>query len=142
MFSNAAQYALRAVAHLGVSDNDGYVPVRVVAKELEIPPTFLAKVLKQLVDAGFLEAFRGPTGGVKLARPTNEITVRQIVESVDGPELFTECILGLPGCGDRAPCPMHEGWAVVRNQLAAEFDRQTIETISESCRNGSLRLTP
>ncbi len=142
MFSNAAQYALRAVAHLGVGDHDGFVPVRVVAKELEIPPTFLAKVLKQLVDTGFLLAFRGPTGGVKLARPTQEITVRQIVEAVDGPELFTECILGLPGCGDRAPCPMHDGWSVVRTQLAAEFDRQTIETISESCRNGSLRLTP
>ena len=142
MFSNAAQYALRAVAHLGVADSEGFVPVRVVAKELEIPPTFLAKVLKQLVDAGFLVAFRGPTGGVKLAKPTGEITVRQIVEAVDGPELFTQCILGLPGCGDRAPCPMHEGWSVVRSQLAAEFERQTIETISESCRNGSLRLSP
>jgi Rrf2 family iron-sulfur cluster assembly transcriptional regulator len=142
VFSNAAQYALRAVSHLGARDHSGFVPVRVIAEELEIPPTFLAKVLKQLVDTGFLKAYRGPTGGVMLARPTTQITVRQIVEAIDGPELFTECILGLPGCGDRLPCPMHEGWSVIRTQLAADFDRQTIETISEACRNGSLRLTP
>jgi Rrf2 family protein len=142
VFSNAAQYALRAVAHLGASETDAYVPARKIAEDLQIPPTFLAKVLKQLVDEGILVAYRGPTGGIKLSRPASEITVRQLVEAIDGPDIFTQCILGLPGCGNRKPCPMHDGWASIRNSLAVEFEAQTVERLSEAYRTGSLRLTP
>ncbi|NNE71525.1 MAG: Rrf2 family transcriptional regulator [Rhodothermales bacterium] len=142
MFSSAARYALRATAHLGSLPADGYVPARQLAEALDIPPTFLAKVLKQLVDAGLLVAFRGPTGGVKLSRPADEITLRQIIESVDGSAVFTECVLGLPGCGDLEPCPLHEGWAPIRGALAAEFDRQTIASVSEAYLEGALRLRP
>lgn len=142
MFSSAARYALRATAHLGSLHEEGYVPARRLAEVLEIPPTFLAKVLKQLVDAGLLVAFRGPTGGVKLSRAADQISLRQIIEAVDGPAVFTECVLGLPGCGDQKPCPLHEGWAPIRTALAEEFDRQTIGSVSEAYLAGALRLKP
>lgn len=142
VFSSAARYALRATAHLGSLHEEGYVPARRLAEVLEIPPTFLAKVLKQLVDAGLLVAFRGPTGGVRLSRAADQISLRQIIEAVDGPAVFTECVLGLPGCGDLEPCPLHEGWAPIRAALAAEFDRQTIGSVSDAYLAGALRLKP
>ncbi|MBO6780021.1 MAG: Rrf2 family transcriptional regulator [Rhodothermales bacterium] len=142
MFSSAAQYAVRATAYLGSLEQDGFVPARSIAGELNIPPTFLSKVLRQLVDAGILSAYRGPTGGVRLARPASQVSVRQIVEAIDGDALFTECILGLPGCGNRKPCPMHEAWAVHRSALAEEFERQTVDTLSTAYTLGDLRLGP
>ena len=142
MFSNAAQYALRAGAYLGSVDSESYVPARKVAEALQIPPTFLAKVLKQLVDAGLLLAYRGPTGGVRLSRGSDKITVREVLEAIDGDGLFTQCILGLPGCGDRTPCPMHDAWAIQRRALAEQFDRQTLAELADAYAHGELRLAP
>ncbi len=140
MISNAAQYAVRATAYLGARDNDSYVAARTVAADLGLPATFLAKVLKQLVDAGIVAAFRGPTGGVRLALPGKDITVRSIIEAIDGCGLFTDCVLGLPGCGEREPCPMHEKWAVARAVLVEQFDTQTVESLADGYRSGNLRL--
>ena len=140
MISSAAKYALRAVAHLAAENHATYVPARSIAEELDLPATFLAKVFKQLVDAGILDAYRGPTGGVRISKPADQVSVRALIEAIDGPGVFTECILGLPGCGEAKPCPMHEGWAHVRAALGEEFERQTIASLAAGYKEGKLRL--
>jgi Rrf2 family protein len=56
-----------------------------------LPAAYLAKQLKMLVNAGVLAATTGPRGGFRLARPTSEITLLQIVEAVDGTSSPYEC---------------------------------------------------
>jgi Rrf2 family transcriptional regulator, iron-sulfur cluster assembly transcription factor len=142
LISNAAQYAVRAAAYLGARESDSFVPARRIAEDLGLPATFLAKVLKQLVDADIVSAFRGPTGGVRLAHPAKQITVRALIEAIDGPALFTECVLGLPGCGERRPCPMHEKWGAAREVMVEQFESQTVASLAEGYSQGSLRLKP
>ena len=140
MISNAAQYALRAVTYLAAVRTHQYIPVRAIAEELVLPRTFLAKVFKDLVVAGICVAYRGPTGGVRLAKPSSSISVREVLEAIDGPGLLTECILGLPNCGEAKPCPMHESWKGVRDRLAGTLEDQTLESLAKGFSSGELRL--
>lgn len=140
MISSAAQYALRAAAYLAVGYRTEYVPVRAIAQELDLPRTFLAKIFKALVEADICTAYRGPTGGVRLSRPAGSISVREVLEAIDGPGLFTECILGLPGCGEQKPCPMHAGWAEIRGRLAERMTDQKLSALAEGYQSGAVRL--
>jgi Rrf2 family protein len=84
----ASTYALQAVICLASFQKEqGNVPLAShrIAREWHIPERFLLKVLKPLVAAGVLESLKGPSGGYRLARPPREITLRDIIEAVDGP---------------------------------------------------------
>jgi DNA-binding IscR family transcriptional regulator len=78
---------------------------------------------------------------VRLARPANEIRSRDILEAIDGPGLFTECVLGLPGCRDDDPCPFHEHWAPERARLAELFESTSLAELSEGIRGNALRIS-
>jgi Rrf2 family protein len=142
MISQASRYALRALAYLATHDTERFLPVRRLGEALDISVPFLAKILNQLVTAGLLRAHRGPTGGVRLALPADQISVRRVIEEIDGDDLFTECVLGLPGCGDEAPCPMHGRWVAIRTAVAASFAQQSIGDLALGYDTGTMRLRP
>jgi Rrf2 family protein len=121
LLSKGCEYGLAGAMYLAAVPQDGYVPIRMISEHLNLSYPFLTKVLQQLNDAGLLTSMRGPHGGVALSRPPEGLTLKEIVIAIDGPDLFTECVLGLPGCGDDKPCPMHSQWGEVRDHLDALF---------------------
>lgn len=121
LLSKGCEYGLAGAMYLASIRQDGYVPIRTISERLGISYPFLTKVLQQLNEAGLLTSMRGPNGGVALSRPPEGLTLKEIVIAIDGPELFTECVLGLPGCGDDKPCPMHDQWGEVRDHLDGLF---------------------
>ncbi len=131
---------MRATLHLATLKSDGYVSIRAISEELDISFHFLTKIFQKLTQAGILASFRGPNGGVALARPATRITLLDIVIAIDGPELFTECVLGLPGCGDRKPCPLHDKWAQERARLREMFGATTVADAADDVDRLSLRL--
>jgi len=131
LLSNACEYGLRATIYLAALDEERYVPIREISERLGISFQFLTKVLQNLTRDGLMASYRGPTGGVQLTRPASDIAVLDIVLSIDGPGLFTECILGLPGCGERVPCPLHEEWRGERERLKGLFQRTTLKDVAE-----------
>ena len=144
LLSSACEYGLRAAVYVASLDEDGHVPIRRISEALDISAPFLTKVLQQLTENGFMTSLRGPKGGVALARPPSEITIADVVTSIDGDALFTECVLGLPGCGEEAPCPLHEKWGAERARLAALFASLTLADLAADVNrpNDPLRLAP
>ena len=112
MLSKSCEYGLRATLYLASLDGDGYVPINTISEELGISFSFPTKIFQKLNDAGLLTSQRGPKGGVALNRPADEMTLYEIVVAIDGDDLFEVCVLGLPGCGDAEPCPLHDQWQV------------------------------
>ncbi len=106
--------------------------VRDVAEAEEIPYPFLAKLVGQLVQGGFLDSFKGPTGGVRLAMPPHRISVLDVLECVDGENTFRGCFLGLPDCSDDSPCPMHDDWGKLRARLVERLDRATVADLAKT----------
>ena len=140
LLSRGCEYGLRAMLYLIMLDEKGYVPIRRLSDDLEIEFHFLTKIFQQLSDAGLVGSQRGPKGGVALARASDRVSMLDVVLAIDGADLFTECVLGLPGCGEQKPCPMHKAWAVERERLKAMFSRTSLRDMALRTRKEGNRL--
>lgn len=117
-----------------------FVPIRRMARELNISFHFLTKILQRLTDAGLLESARGPAGGVRLARPASKINLAEIVSVLEGETFFSECLLGLPECSGRNPCPLHQQWQTTREQLQRMLKAARLSELAKQVRAGHIRL--
>jgi Rrf2 family protein len=88
-----------------------------VAKEQNIPPSFLAKIISQLSIAGLLHTSRGARGGVTLARDPKEITLLEVVEAIDGPIQLNECVGNDGVCTFEEDCPIKPVWCNAQEEL-------------------------
>lgn len=140
MLSKSCEYGLRAMLYLATVDPDGYVSIGTISDELDISFPFLTKIFQQLNDAGLLTSQRGPKGGVALTTPADEVTLYDVVVAIDGDDLFEECVLGLPGCGDERPCPLHDRWADERDRVKDMFQSMTLAEMSKRINGADLRL--
>lgn len=141
LLSKRCVYGLRAVLYV-VARQEGrdYVPIGEIAEALGASFHFLTKILQDLTEQGLMLSSRGPAGGVMLTRSAREITVLELIESLDGPELFSECVLGLGGCGERKPCPLHASWAAQRKALRTLFAHATLGELGHKTLEAGLRL--
>ncbi|RMH72789.1 MAG: Rrf2 family transcriptional regulator [Gemmatimonadetes bacterium] len=140
MLSKSCIYGIRAVLYLALQEEEGYVSIRKISKDLDISFHFLTKILQQLTQNEILTSFRGPNGGVALAKPADQLDLVQIIEAIDGLGIFQECILGLPGCGSLEPCPLHDQWGKAREELYSAFKTLTIAQLATKTKNLNLRL--
>lgn len=141
LLSKSCEYAMRTALHLAGTDGERLTPIKSISEELGIPYHFLAKVAQALIAADILRSERGPTGGVELARDASEISLKHIVLAIDGPGIFTECVLGLPECGHRQPCPLHDSWAPARNHVEQMFQNAMLDDMARRIKEGDLRLS-
>lgn len=79
-----AEYASLAILELALSYNSGHIQAKEIAERKQIPPKFLEQILIQLRNAGLIHSLRGASGGYLLARPPEQITLREVVEAVEG----------------------------------------------------------
>ncbi|OGG56343.1 MAG: hypothetical protein A3F84_22200 [Candidatus Handelsmanbacteria bacterium RIFCSPLOWO2_12_FULL_64_10] len=131
LLSRACTYGVRAVLFLATRTDTHPVLVKDIARRLGIPFHFLGKIVQEMVKAGVLVSYKGRNGGVALARPTNQIKVREVVEAIDGPDLLKGCVLGLPECSGDHPCPLHDGWSGIREEIETMLgDRSVAEMMN------------
>ncbi len=141
VLSKACSYGLLATLYVARKKDSQYISIREISDDLNISFHFLTKILQTLTENGLLVSLRGPKGGVALAKNPQEVTLLDIIIAIDGGELFTECILGLPGCGVAKPCPMHEYWSEVRQHLQENFGNKSLSDVSERIDEFKLRLS-
>jgi Rrf2 family protein len=100
-FSQQAQYAICGMFDLAYNGEALPVQVRVIGERQRIPARYLEQIFQRLRRADLVRGKRGPGGGYVLARPAHEITLRHIVEAVEGP--LSEGLAGGPPPRDRRP---------------------------------------
>jgi len=84
MLTQTTENALRALLYLAGQSSSEFIPPRQIAEVLGASPSYMAKILNQLVKADILRSQRGPLGGVRLARPPREITLLDVFEACQG----------------------------------------------------------
>ncbi|HEV3483632.1 MAG TPA: Rrf2 family transcriptional regulator [Candidatus Acidoferrales bacterium] len=134
IYSKPCEYAIRALAFLAQSPRDGGTQGTAIAKGEGLPAPVLGKVLQELVRKGLLESRRGPGGGFRLARNPRLITLRDVVAAIDGLNQFAECAVGLEGCSDDSPCPLHDTWKGLRTQLMNYLETTTLSDMAATLR--------
>ncbi len=141
LLSKSCEYGIRATIYLTLlQEGEGYVSIRKVSEDLEISFHFLTKIFQKLTQAGLLLSLKGPNGGVKLTRSPGQVSMSDLVVAIDGDDLFVACMLGLPGCGETQPCPVHGAWASHRASLKSLFDSTTLAELAADAKLLNVRL--
>lgn len=142
LLSNPCMYGLRASVYLASKNEENYISIKKISGQLDISTHFLTKVLQHLTAANLLESLKGPNGGVRLKKPADKISPLDVVLAIDGEKIFTECVLGLPGCGHEKPCPMHNEWADLRSNIKKMLEESSLQEMAQKGKNGNLRISP
>ena len=135
-------YGIRAAILISLKcekDKESFIPIRQIAEELNESFHFLTKILQKLTQVSIMESYKGPNGGVRMAVPCEEVFLIDIIEAIDGKEVFSSCLLGLPGCGDDDPCPLHEDWKISRGRLAGVFQKTSLAKVAKDTRDFMFR---
>ncbi len=141
MLSNTCKYAVRAVIYISVYASDKKkIGIKEVSSELDIPAPFLGKILQTLTKHKILNSTKGPRGGFTLSKPAEEIPLMDIIEIIDGTDIFTTCLIRNTECSDDHPCGLHDKITAVRQQLKNLFLHQTISDLSSEFKKDSDRI--
>jgi Rrf2 family protein len=92
--------------------------------------------LQLLVKHKLLVSMKGPTGGYKLNRPADEICLLEIVEAIDGLDIFRQCGIGFRKCNPDKPCPIHTDYKKIRDKVYKLFEEKTLVALNEEIKNG------
>jgi Rrf2 family protein len=133
-----ADYAVRAILYLaqvGSNRDNGRVATGSVAKEQNIPSSFLAKIIAQLSIAGLLDTLRGAHGGVKLARKPMDITLMEVVEAIDGPIQLNICVETPGTCPLEPNCSVRMVWCDAQNELVTRLRNTNFAELASSTSN-------
>lgn len=129
--TRATNYAVRALVGISKCGAVRRAGLRTLAREMGAPPAFLGKVLQRLKRAGLLEGVRGAHGGYSLARDAEGMTVRDVVEAVEGRTSLAQC-LEREDRGKTKPCPRARTcgarrlWSRLEERLNKALESETI----------------
>lgn len=116
--SNKGRYAIQAMFDLALHGADGALQVRQISERQRIPVRFLEQVFQDLKRAGLVHSKRGPRGGYQLARPTDALSLGDVVRAIEGP-------IALAPAEPDSPAPAGAGFSAVQQTLrdvSAEVD--------------------
>ena len=138
MFSKACEYGIKAAIHIShQSLLDKRVSLREVAKAIDSPVSFTAKILQSLAHDNIIVSFKGPTGGYEIPdHLQSQTTLFQIVKAIDGDTVYNGCGLGLKQCNERKPCPLHFKFKAIRDDLKNMLETTTIEDLTSGLKEG------
>jgi Rrf2 family protein len=137
MFSKACEYAIRAMIFIAKRSEDGATAgIIEIAKGINAPQHFIAKILQELRRNGLVESVKGPSGGFFIDDPSGKITLADVVKAIDGDRIFKGCALGLAKCNEKKPCPLHDEFKVIRDKMHTTLQSYTVAHFNEELRLG------
>ena len=143
MFSKACEYGIRAMLHIARTSKVGTrVGIREIAKAIDSPEPFMAKILQDLSRKGLVLSIKGPNGGFYMNDVHQKISLAEIVTAIDGDQLFNGCGLGLKACNEKKPCPIHYEFKAIRTNLKAMLQTTALEDLTENLEKGLFHLKP
>ena len=128
-------YAVRVMLDLASQPADASVRTTDLGRRTGVPRAYLAKVIQALAQAGLIRTQRGALGGVSLLEEPRAVTLRRIVEAVEGPIYLNRCLVRRGLCPRDQICPAHPVWARVQAVLLRELDAVSIGDLTR--RGGS-----
>jgi Rrf2 family iron-sulfur cluster assembly transcriptional regulator len=141
MLSNSCRYGIRAVIYLASQpESTVKTGIKKISSDLSLPKPFLAKILQQLAKQKILSSTKGPHGGFSLSRDPKTITLFDIVNTIDGDDIFTNCLMHNGSCAgtDSPHCPLHDDYEKTRADLIQLFSKRTIYELVQVSNNAEL----
>ncbi len=126
--TRGTQFALRTVLDLAVG---GSSRTAAIALRRGIPPAQAGKIIQSLVRGGVVQTSRGAHGGVRLARAPERVTLRQVIEAIEGPIVVSRC-LAWNDCPCEQPCPVRITLSRIQHSVESLLDGVTIADLANA----------
>jgi len=123
--STRGKYGLYAMYYLALHQGEGPQTLQSIATT-GVPRQYLEQILGQLRRQGLVSTVRGAQGGYQMAGKPEEITLRDIIDAVEGPIELSECTSPEPTCQRSGTCPVRWVWQRVTDSINAELERITL----------------
>lgn len=132
MFSKTCEYAIRAMIFIAQKSADGErVGIKDIARGIEAPEHFIAKILQELSRKNLVLSAKGPNGGFYHDRESAHSSLADIVKTIDGDKIFSGCGLGLKQCSESHPCPIHHEFKKVRTGIQCMLEKARIGALTK-----------
>ena len=142
MFSKKCEYALKAAIYLYTKSKDGEkLGIKEIAKKIESPEAFTAKILQELVRANIISSVKGPKGGFFIDPKAKPVLVIELINLIEGNDVFDRCGLGLKECSESHPCPIHNEVKSYSQKLKNLLHTKTLKEFAESVEKGEAFLS-
>ncbi len=128
--SKTSEYAIRILSFMARDAAKSY-SAKFLVENLNISDKYLRRLMTDLSKAGLIYSTQGRNGGYSFAQSTEKITVAKIIDTVEGIDKYTGCIMGFDECSDENPCVMHLVWVKTRNTLLKTFETTTLAKLAK-----------
>jgi Rrf2 family protein len=132
MLSKTCEYAIRASIFIATQSYlNKRVTIKEIAKNIDSPQSFTAKILQILAKKEIVNSIKGIGGGFEIPKDyIKKISLAQIVIAIDGEAIFTSCGLGLNHCSEERPCPLFNKFKGIRKELVFMLENTNLEEMA------------
>ena len=124
---------MRATIYIAQKSNEEKkLGLEEIAKGIRSPKSFTAKILQQLTAGNkIISSTRGPGGGFFMTAKAKMLPVKAVLLAMEEYEVLDKCVLGLKKCSDIKPCPMHNQYKTIRQQIKDLFVSKSIKDLAD-----------
>ena len=141
MLSKSTEYAIRALVFIQLINWNKRRPgVEEIAREIEAPVAYTAKILQLLTKHRLLDSMKGRGGGFFFSNNQSELTLYKVIHVMEGDACFHKCGFGLKQCNNNNPCPLHEKYKIIRDGFFEIVNTETIRSLSKKIMDGNAVL--
>ncbi len=131
-------YACRILLHLAMQPPGSRITAAGIAEQRLIPPALIRRIVTGLGAAGLIRTARGRAGGLTLGRPASEISLLDVVQTMEGPLALNPCTIAPQEDPDACPfipvCPVHQAWMQVQASFLRELSQVTFDKLATNAR--------
>ena len=138
MFSKACEYGIRAAIYIAQqSMQNRKSGLKEIAEAIDSPEAFTSKILQTLVRHQVICSEKGPSGGFAIdLQKLESVKLSHIVKVIDGDGIYKGCGLGLKACNEERPCPVHDQFKEIRNELRNMLETTSVLHLAFGLREG------
>lgn len=124
-------YAFRIVLMLSKEGLDNKIDAKTLSENGNIPLRFLLKLTRKLTQAGIVKSYRGVNGGYAITKEPKNITLKDVVEAIQGPIIVTRCTYDKNACSANkiTHCSVHKSLISIQNTMINELEKVNFDTL-------------
>lgn len=140
--TKASEYGILTMVHLAKQPAGQLSDIARIAEDERIPASFLGKLVTTLVKAGLIRSQRGSQGGIELARPACEITLRHIIEATEGEIAVNDCTASSAYACFRSGCAVQGALRSAQRAFLEALEGFTLSGLAKMDRYQPIPLEP
>ncbi len=127
--STRSRYGVRLLLELALNNAKGQVFLKDIAREEEISEKYLSLIIIPLKAAGLVSSMRGAHGGYVLAKPPSKITLKEVVNILEGDTCLVDCVKDPSKCSRSGTCASRDLWSIISDKVSETLGSFTLEDL-------------